>query len=228
MAEPTKGRFRFRHPGWITAGGVVAVATVVMAVVAVLEYVRPSDTLGTSDTATTRPVVPDGSSSASQPDPTGEPDPTGRTDPPAATNLADLTLVSGASRLAPLPEELESEAGYERAVVIACASNQTGDQISEVTYETRYLYSTLDAELRPYRDPPDNVLVNLRVFSDPQDRQPGAPPPGEPHLEQLRMGEARTVEGVEIGDSYYLRLRVECEKPSGYLILIGTVLHPAT
>lgn len=223
MGQPESSRGRFRHPGWI-AGGVVAAATAVMAVVAVLDYARTPD--GSSASLGTGPsAVAAGPSTARPSEPAG---PSRGTDPPADTQLADLTLVSGSSRLAPLPDELAGGPGYERAVVIACPSNQTGDQISEVTYETRYLYSTLDAELRPYRDPADDVLVNLRVFSDPQDRQPGAPPPGEAHLEQLRMGDVRTVDGVDVGDSYYLRLRVECEKPGGYLVLAGAVLHPAT
>jgi hypothetical protein len=72
------------------------------------------------------------------------------------------------------------------------------------------------------------VLVNLRVFSDPQDRLPGAAPPGDPHLQQLRMGEVAAMRGVDIGESYYLRLRVECEKVGGYMILTGAVVHGTT
>lgn len=210
---------RFRHPGWV-AGGVIAVATAVLAAVAVLEYARAPNAGGASDSPpATSPAVSHGL------DPAGPAGSTALPGPGTGTPLADLTPVSGAARLALLPEELNGEARFERAVVIACPSNQTGDRISEVTYETRHRYATLDAELRPYRNPPDDVLVNVRFFSDPQDREPGAAPPGEPYLRQLRMGEVDTVRNVGIGAAYYLRLRVECEKPGGYLILTGAVLR---
>lgn len=225
MATTKPPRSRFRYPGWIT-GGVVALATAVMAVVAVLEYLEP-DADATADQGTA-PATSDGPGSPSHPAPAGGADPSGDSGGPVAVNLANLTLISGVAALAPLPEELEDERGYEGAVVIGCPSNQTGDRFREVIYETRYLYATLDAQLRPYRNPTDNVLVNLRVYSDPPDRQPGAALPGEPHLEQLRMGETRDVRGIAIGDAYRLRLRVECEKPSGYMILVGAVLQPAT
>jgi hypothetical protein len=211
MTEPFWSRFK---PGWVA---VTAVATVVLAVVAALAYVWPRDAEGTDDVATAPPVAPDPAATASQP-------PTGGTAP--TEYLADLTPVTGGSRIVPLPEELEGAPGYERAVVIACPSNQTGDENSEVTYETRRRYETLGAALRPYRDPPDDVLVNLWFYSDPEDRLPGAAPPGDPHPEQLRMGEVRTVQEVDISDAYFLRLRVECQLPDGYMILTEVMLHP--
>lgn len=214
---------RVRNLGWITAV-VMAFATAVMAAVAVIAYVRPPDSGGRTEQVADPTAAATASRTPGGPGPTGGPGTIVGDGASEETDLAGLTLISGA--LAELPAELADEPGYERAVVIACPTNETGRRINEIVFETRYLYSTLNADLHAYRDPPDSVLANLWLFSDPQDRDPGAPPPGQTHFEQLRMGATRELRGIEIGESYYLRLRVECEKPGGFVVLTGAALHP--
>lgn len=187
-----------------------AVATVIAAVFAWLTYCRPPATGG--DERLPSP----GAAGAT----TGRPGSSPATGAAAATvtYLADLRPDRGQARLAELPSALSEVDGYQNSVVIACPSNQTADQISEVAYETRNRFSTLRATIRPYRDPADDVLVELQIFSDPPDRQPGVPAGGQPYVAQVRMGDERPI-ATAIDKAYYLRFRVVCEKPDGFVIL---------
>jgi hypothetical protein len=193
---------------WIQIG---AIATAVAAVFAGLAYCRPPDA-----GRAVSPVVPEASTSAARPPASSAGEPAGA----EVTYLADLEPDRGRSALTDLPPALAGEPGYDNSIVVECPTNQTGDQISEVAYETRNRYVTFEATLRPYRDPPDDVLVELQIFSDPQDRDPGVPPGGEPSLVQLPMGQDRSVSAT-IDKAYYLRLRVVCVKPGGFVILVG-------
>ena len=144
-------------------------------------------------------------------------------DSPGPGILDTLLPVAGQPRLRALPSALSGQPGYERAVVIACPSNDTGDQASEVTYETRSRFTQLSATLRPYREPADGVKADLFVFEDNADRKPGGPPGTKPTQVRVIMGDAGIV-SASIGNAYYLRLRVVCEKPGGFMILAGARL----
>jgi hypothetical protein len=111
------------------------------------------------------------------------------------------------------------------SVAIACPSNQTGDQSSEVTYETRGRYRDLETTLHPYYEPRDDILMSLEVFPDLPDHAPDTTAGRAPDTVQLRVGQEERPVSFRIDDAYYLRLRVRCEKPGGYLILGGALLR---
>lgn len=188
-----------------------ALAAIVSAVIAVLTYCQVGRTGGDGATP---PVVPaSGATLSSSAQASSEDLPSGE-----VVYLTSVAPDRGLTRVTELPAALHSQEGYDNALVISCPTNQTGDQMSEVVYEARNRYGTFAAILRPYRDPADDVRVELQVFSDPLDRDPGAPPPGDQGRFQLAMGQSEAI-SVTISDAYYLRLRVLCEKPGGYVIL---------
>jgi hypothetical protein len=198
---------------WIEIGAIAAVVTTLIAVLAYcrppgVEVVSPPEAARTGNDA--NPVPP---SSAS-----------GNETASRVNYLANLQPIRGHARLAQLPTELADDPSYVRSIVIACPSNQTGDQISEVTFETRNRFTTFQATLRSYRDPPDDVLIELHVFSDPPDRDPGVPLGGTPQSFQLRVGESQPI-STAIEKAYHLRLRARCEKPGGFVILTSALVR---
>lgn len=126
--------------------------------------------------------------------------------------------IAGQPRLVGMPAALKGQPGYERAIAISCPSNDAGDQMSEVTYETNNRYTGLVATVRPYRDPPDGVRTDLFVFQDNADRKPGAPLGVGPAQLRVTMGESAVLR-APADHAYYLRLRVVCERVGGIVIL---------
>jgi hypothetical protein len=214
VAENLRSPVRRRFPWGRSAAALVGAATVLGALFTTLAYCAPRDpgsAAGTGDrdrierpTPTPVPHLPEPMTS------------------PSVTHLKDLTLVAGAARLAPVPPELRDQPGSDQAVVITCPSNQTHDRMSEVTYELRRRFDTLTAIMDGHHDAEDAVLVELQVFADPEDREPGSTA-AAPHQVQLRTGQSREL-SVDVSGAYFLRLRLLCEVTGGSLVLRGAAV----
>lgn len=208
---------------WSTLIG--AAAAILGTLIALLSYVLPREAGGADQPGTSKPVTRTTVSGDEQSPPPGS-SATPGTPATERTHLSALEPVAGVARLVPIPRELEDNPAHDNALVIACASNQTGDEQSEVVYATRLRFYAFKATMYAYRDPPDDLRAELEVFSDPEDRRPGATGGGGvADRTQLEFGQTGEVSAT-IDQAFYLRLRVVCEKPGGYVILTDASLLP--
>jgi hypothetical protein len=132
--------------------------------------------------------------------------------PPGATgvDLSSLTPVAGGANIVALPRALQGQPGFERAVVIACASNQVNDQFREVTYSVRGRYHRFDSAVRSYTESADDVRLQIQVFRDG----------GVAGDQTVSAGTTSTLGGTVDGAGQ-VRIRVTCELPGSVAILLN-------
>jgi hypothetical protein len=205
---PARGRRGWLRPAAEIAGVVSAAVAVVMLVIAV------------TSSATQTPETPATNATTGMARPSNGTDRAAGDDP---TYLDSLQPTAGYANLARLPRGITGKPGYGRAITIACPSNQTTDLVREVSYELGGRYHEFRATLFAYRQPADRVLVDLRLFRDPVDRMPGGGTGAEAYHGRLSVNETRNIV-ADMEGAYYLRLRVECGKPNGYIVLVDAAV----
>ena len=159
--------------------------------------------------------------------PTGGP--TGGGTSPAPEYLAGTAPESGAANLVPLPRAVRAEPAYaRRALVIACPSNETGDQERSVTFALRGRHARFDAQVHPYYPPGADArsVTFVTVLAGARDRdatltttEAGTQKRAAPGSPQPLTAD---VEGAET-----LTLRVQCDDPGGVVALTEARLTPA-
>jgi hypothetical protein len=200
-----------RFEGSNLAIGIVAlVATIVGSAAAVVALVGHDSGVPESGSAISPPAASAPAASASAA--------TAPTGTPTADLLSRLTPTIGGTRLTKLPDTLRDNANYADSVAIACASNQSGDKASEVSYESRSRYRALSATLEAYRSPAEGVRMQLFVYLDPASRDFGIDEQKSAGQIQLTAGQSKAF-STDVKGAYYVRLRLVCEKPGGLMIL---------
>jgi hypothetical protein len=204
---PPQGRVQH----WAVVIG--AAATVLGTTIALLAYCAQRDGTG-ADPVADRTIT--ATPPATPPGPPPAPPPSRDT----GLAVSTLELYGGGSRLKELPRDLAGDSTLSDALVIGCPSNQSDDLVSEVTFETALRYHSFRATVRAYHESGGSRSVRLTVFPDPQDLRPGAVGGGAATEMTFPFGQTRAMT-ADIEGAFYLRLRVECDLPDGYVFLIG-------
>ncbi|MFJ6198151.1 hypothetical protein [Micromonospora sp. NPDC092111] len=167
------------------------------------------------------PVGPARSSSA---DPTGTPGMTGAPTSPAGDGIGldTLAVEQGGANIVALPRALRGQAGYDRALTISCPRNTAADKHREVVYPLRRRYFDLATIVRPYfPDDPRaaayvSVLIAVRQSDGTVNRLERG---GREARQDAPASLSADVEGAD-----ELALRVQCESPTGVVVLTNARL----
>jgi hypothetical protein len=137
--------------------------------------------------------------------------------------------VEGKPLLVGLPRRLDGQPGLDHPVVVTCPTNQSDDQVHEVTYSLAGRYLTFSANVRPYIDPdqdpkplPDSraTVLAIAVYIERD---------GTPTQQVKGRQEAATVGTpgpltASVERAERLTLQVRCEDPRGVVVLAGAGL----
>jgi hypothetical protein len=138
--------------------------------------------------------------------------------------LDTLAPEAGRANLTALPRDLASQSGYDHPVVVACPSNQSDDQVREVTYLLRGRYVSFLATVRPYftaqRDARTYVfaIAGYRERDGTMTRQEK----GRQLSATMAAPTARLTASVDGAEE--LTLQVRCEEPGGVVVLASAAL----
>jgi hypothetical protein len=202
-------------------GTVLAVAGLVVAVVGVLvalaQWLDPREPDDGDRTAA--PVAPVATSSATGATPDGATPTVAGTPQPAGPPFDYVdSLEREAGELAALPRQLDGRAGYERAIIVACPSNQSSDKVREVTWLLRGRYLDLTATVAPFftADPQSATRVVVIAVSRERDGT----------LTRRQVGQQADATGTrtgpltgDIAGAEKLTIQVQCYDPRGWIIL---------
>jgi len=130
--------------------------------------------------------------------------------------LDSLTPDTGTTNLSALPRALSGRPGYEHAVTLPCGSNNTGDTKRVVSYLLEKRYVSLSADVRSYKEKPDEYKVQIRFYADNQ--QPQAVELGVNEQQPFTM----PVDGVK-----KLTLELTCERPGAVVMLANARIEHA-
>ncbi|TDC72855.1 hypothetical protein E1193_26815 [Micromonospora sp. KC606] len=183
--------------------------------------VTSGDAEGEQQTVAQAPSGPPGS-----PTPTGgaagTPGTTGAPSAPAGTLLDTLEVQGGAANLVQLPRALDGRPGYDRPITISCPRNTNADKPREVLYPLLRRYLDLTTTVRPWSPDDPQAQAAVTVFTHTTQ------PDGMVQRLERKVVTARHDAAVplaaDVGGADELVLRVECERPTGVVVLTGTRL----
>ena len=127
------------------------------------------------------------------------------------------------------PRAIRDDETYKpHAIAITCPSNQTGDQVHDVTYAVRGRYVTFDADVHPYYPPGADSRSATYVSVLKGVRQSDG---------DLRIAEVGTQTQATaaqpkpltaaVDDAEKITLRVQCADPNGTVVLTNARLTGA-
>ncbi|MBN1170878.1 MAG: hypothetical protein JXA67_01785 [Micromonosporaceae bacterium] len=203
-------------------GAVGAIAAVVGALVGVLAWQFPH--AADDDAPVASATTPQSSATLAS----GLPPASGQVArTPVPVYLAAQAPQAGGANLVQLPRPLASQSGYDQAVVISCPSNQTSDQVREVTYQLRGRYLDFSANVQPYFAAQQDARTDITALASyrerdgtltrkEQGRQPAA-------TMAVPLPLHASVDGAD-----ELTLQVRCENPEGMVVLVAAQVTPTT
>ncbi|MFV2123905.1 hypothetical protein ACFHWS_05070 [Micromonospora sp. LOL_013] len=198
------------------AGLVVAILGVI---VAVFDWRFP---VGQQETPapTASPGAPVTVPAATSPDAT-------QGDSPGTTRVEYLSALqahAGTTNLVELPRELRESAGFERAIVIKCPSNQSNDKITKVTYQLLGRFDTFQATVRPHFDSQPEAQMHVEVLVGERARDGGLVWDVGGRQYQATAEQPGPISAVVEG-MQELEIQVQCQLPDGVAILVDAALH---
>lgn len=205
-------------------GTIAGVLSLVVAIAAWQWPRSPSDPTGASaPTSAARPALsstPSGSL------------PTATAADPAAVEYLDgpgFPAESGGAYLVSVPRAVRDDQDYStHPIAITCPSNETGDQVHDVTYLLQGRYIRFDADVRPYYPPSADARSATYVTALMGKRQrDNALTITEAGKQQRATPSTPQPFSATIEDAEKLTLRVECGDPNGTIILTNARLTPA-
>ncbi|MDG4766516.1 hypothetical protein O7632_20795 [Solwaraspora sp. WMMD406] len=146
---------------------------------------------------------------------------------PATTGVEYLSALpahAGTTNLTELPRELRKTAGFERAIVIKCPSNQSNDKISEVTYQLFGRFDTFQATVRPYFESQPDARMHVEVLVGERTRDGGLAWAVGGGQYEANAEEPKPVSAVVEG-MQELEIQVQCQLPDGVAILVDAALY---
>ncbi|MFD6756139.1 MULTISPECIES: hypothetical protein [Micromonospora] len=141
---------------------------------------------------------------------------------PSGVPLDTLPVREGGANLVPLPRALADQPGYDRPVSVSCPHNTSADKHREVVYPLLRRYLDLTTTVRPWSpDDPQakayvTVFVNVTQADGTIQRLNRAVGGGDPRSATPLTA---VIEGAD-----ELVLRVQCDSPTGIVVLTGSRL----
>jgi hypothetical protein len=149
---------------------------------------------------------------------------------PAAVDFLDaVTVEAGGGNLVAVPRQVRGTPGFAGHVMaISCPSNQTGDQVHDVTFPIMGHYQQFDAEIHPYypsgADPRSVTYVTAMIGIRQTDQTLRTTAAGAQKNATMATASSLT---AAIDNAEKLTVRVECADPKGTIILTNARLTPA-
>jgi hypothetical protein len=132
----------------------------------------------------------------------------------------------GRQNLAALPDKLPSTVDRVQALTIGCPSNQTGDQVREITYALDQRYLSLEATVVASFDPAKYWRVGVVPLVGISQR--------DGTVQSQERGAVRGVTmtatgqlSVAVKGAQEVTLQITCERPNGVVVLAGARLTKA-
>jgi hypothetical protein len=173
---------------------------------------EPDSTTG-AGTASAAPSAP---AASPGPEPTTATTPAGTA--PAAgpgTPLDTITRIGGA--VAALPDEVAAT-DYARPVVVACPSNDTGDQARTLTYDLDRRFRTFTATVSGWAEARDPDPIEVRIYT--KTRQPDDTfRTVEAAAQRSIVNQAGQALSAKVTGADHLLVEVACHRPGGVVIL---------
>jgi hypothetical protein len=140
------------------------------------------------------------------------------------TGLAALPIEAGQANLTPVPRALRDRPEYAGASTIACPTNQSTDREREVAFRTDRRYARLSAIVQPYfpERADAEARVYVSVFAAVRNRDGTVTRVGRGGQDARMTTPQRLV--ADVTDADEIVLRVQCEAPSGSVLLVGAGL----
>jgi hypothetical protein len=216
-----------RRPKRDVVALISAVAGVVGVLVAVFAWrwpAAPPSTSGTTTPATTTTAVTTTTPAVVVPPSTpAAPPPTA-----AAQYLDELPVERGAGDLTEMPRQLRGKSEYQaHPIVLACPSNRTGDKANEVVWRLDRNYAEFHAEVRPFYPAAgeQRAVTYVTAMKGVQNRDTSNDVVEAGSQKTARPGgNAPLTADLAGGDT--LIVRVECQYPSGTVVLTDARLVP--
>jgi hypothetical protein len=201
----------------------LAVAGLVVAVVGVMvalaQWLNPRSPKDGADPAAVSTAGPSAGASGSATGGTVSPSSTGSAAPqtgPPFDYIDSLERESG--DVAALPRQLKGKPGYDRAIVIACPTNQSSDKTREVTWLLHGRYLDLQATARPYFTADPQSATRVVVVAVTRER--------DGTLTRRQVGTQADATGrrtgplsADVAGAEKLTVQVQCYDPRGWIIL---------
>jgi hypothetical protein len=144
---------------------------------------------------------------------------TGGPAPSAATEyLNTIEPDKGRSNLVALPDKLPSTVDRSHALTIGCPSNQTGDQVREITYALNQRYATFEATVVASFDPAKDWTVGVVPLVGVLQRD-GTVQTQETGAKRGVTMATSTPVSVPVKGAQELTLQISCERPDGVVVL---------
>lgn len=136
---------------------------------------------------------------------------------------------AGSANLVALPRAVRNRQDYAaHSIVIKCPSNQTGDQVSDVTYVLHGRYGQFDADVHPYYPAGSDTKSATYVTALIGVRQPdGTLATTQTGIQQRASMGTPAALSAPVDDAEKLTLRVQCGDPNGTVALTDARLEPS-
>jgi hypothetical protein len=133
---------------------------------------------------------------------------------------------SGGANLVSLPRAIRDDGTYKpHAVAITCPSNETGDQVHDVTYPVQGRYVQFDADVHPYYPPGADArsATYVSVLKGVRQRD------GDLRITEVGAQKQATAAQpapltAAVDDAEKITLRVQCADPNGTVVLTNARL----
>ncbi|MFY1679970.1 hypothetical protein [Micromonospora sp.] len=175
-----------------------------------------------SRTTVTAPAQTAGDRGSVDQEITGEP--AGVQGTPNGVHLDTLEVQGGKDNLVDLPRALRGQPGYQRPITITCPRNTSADKYREVTYPLLGRYVDLTTVIRPYFPDDSQAKAYVSVITSTKQE--------DDTVNRLDRGGKATRQGapvqlsVDVEKTDELAIRVQCESPTGLVVLTETLLTP--
>lgn len=143
---------------------------------------------------------------------------------PTAIHLDTLEVLGGKANLVDLPRTLRGQPGYQRPITITCPRNTSADKYREVTYPLLGRYVDLTTTVRAYLPDDSQAMAYVSVITSTKQ--------ADDTVNRLDRGGKATKPGtpvqlsVDVEKADELTVRVQCESPTGLIVLTETLLTP--
>lgn len=201
--EQTQRRSRLEHGSFaLTAVGLIVAILGTIAAWLALKPDGGAPTTTTTSATTASVATPGAQASAAQ------------------TYLRDLAPVAGRANLV-TPAELESKPELEHSVVIRCHAPGSGDNFTEVKYKVTRAYRSFTAQFVPYLPLAVGTAVTTKIqvtifLNSSVDDVVSSETRLTPTVQYVGK---QTAISESVRDAYYVKLRITCEEPDGFVIL---------
>jgi hypothetical protein len=125
-----------------------------------------------------------------------------------------------------MPRALAGQPDYPQPVAIACPSNQSGDQVREVTYLIRGRYVDFTGTVRPYFRTMPDARANVFIIAGFKERD-GTLTRQERGRQLTATMQAPAPLAASVEGAEQLTLQIACEEPDGVVVIVDAALTPA-